>query len=663
MLSAEDKQSLQAIAGTIRGLSIDAVQKANSGHPGLPLGCADIGAYLYGKAMRYNPADPKWMNRDRFVLSAGHGCMLQYSCLYLAGFGLTLEDLKQFRQLHSRTPGHPEVGVTPGIEATTGPLGQGTANAVGLALAGKLLAARFNADDDSLFDYKVFCLCGDGDLMEGISHEASSFAGHLQLNNLIFLYDNNKICLDGPTSECYSDDVRKRFEAYGWQVEHISGYDLDALDGIISKARDKQERPLMIICDTTIGKGSPHKANSHEAHGSPLGAEEVKLTKEALGLPQEEFFVPQAVVDFFKEHYEKSVSMQEAWQRRFDGWSQRNPEQATTYHNMVNRQLPDLEELLQSLEVPDSSSGRDYSNICLQALAAAIPQLIGGSADLSGSDKTMLKKYGIVNAQNFEGRNIKYGVREFAMAAISSGLSLSGAFQPYCGTFLTFSDYMRNAIRLAALSHVHVIYQFTHDSIFLGEDGPTHQSIEQVPSLRALPHLHVLRPGDAHEVKGSWIAALQYEGPSAIILTRQGLPALKGCDVAYKDGVGRGGYVVHKEKSAALDFTLFSSGSELHLALDVAAELEKLGKSVRVVSLPCWELFAKQPKEYQEKVAGGNLGRRVAIESTADFGWERFIGRDGIAICMEGFGASAPAKMVAEEFGFTVDQVLERILS
>ena len=663
MLSDDLAQDLHLVANTIRGLSIDAIQKANSGHPGLPLGCAEIGACLFGTTMRYNPQDPHWLNRDRFVLSAGHGSMLLYSALHLAGFDVSLEDLKEFRQWSSKTPGHPEVHETPGVEATTGPLGQGTGNAVGMALAGKMLAAQFNTASQTLFDYKVFCLCSDGDLMEGVSHEVCSFAGHLQLDNLIFLYDNNGISLDGPTSDSFSDNTQLRFEAYGWEVHHISGYDLTALERILSSARHEQTRPIMVICDTEIGKGSPHKAGSHEAHGSPLGAEEAALTKQALGIPQEPFFVPPAVRDFFAAKIKKEQGRQQDWEQQLASWSKAQPELRAKLDAMRGAVIPmDLEHRLQAVPLPESTAGRAISGTYLQVLAEALPQLIGGSADLSGSDKTFLKKGGVVERGEFSGRNIKYGVREFGMATICNGMALTECFFPYCGTFLTFSDYMRNAIRLAALSHLQVVYQFTHDSIFLGEDGPTHQPIEQLASLRAMPNLRVLRPADAHEVRGSWIAALHHRGPSAIILTRQNLPTLSGCHVPYAEGVGRGAYIVKREEGGKPDYTLFSTGSEVHLSLQVAEQLEKRGKRVRVISLPCWELFDRQPSEYRESVVGGDLGKRVSVEAASTFGWGRYIGLDGIAIGIDTFGASAPAEVLAEHYGFTVDHIVQRIL-
>ncbi len=657
------KKSLSKIAMTIRGLSMDAVQKANSGHPGMPMGCAELGAYLYGVLMRHNPKNSKWANRDRLVLSAGHGSMWLYSCLHLSGFKLSIEEIKKFRQLHSHTPGHPEYGHTDGVEATTGPLGQGVGNAVGMALGMKLLAAKFNRDGFPLFQNKVYCIAGDGCLMEGISSEASSFAGHLKLDNLILIYDSNKVCLDGPTLESFTEDTKERYKAYGWDVYDIDGYDFDQMNKVFGGLQKKQDRPAFISVRTIIGKGSPHKEGTSKVHGSPLGPEEVAATKEALGLPKEDFYVPQAVYSFFEQKLPKEAALEAEWNEMFKKWAHAFPDLAKEYEKMKSYYLPhDLEEILKKIEIKTPIAGRAASQIVLQTLGKILPQIIGGSADLSCSDLTMMKDYPIVTPGHFAGRNIKFGVREFAMGTIANGLSLCGFFQPYCGTFFTFSDYMRNAIRLAALSPYHVIYQFTHDSIFLGEDGPTHQSIEQLASLRAMPHLHVIRPADSHEVRMAWIAALQYKGPTAIVLSRQNLPDLACTQVSYNQGMGRGAYIVKKEKTAP-QFTLFSTGSELSLALEVAERLERLGKEVRVVSMPCWALFEKQPSSYKESVAGGDLGVRVSIEAATDFGWHKYIGREGIAICMEGFGLSAPAADLAQEFGFTVDAIVERIMS
>lgn len=663
-MNNEEKQSLQKIADTVRILSMDAVQKADSGHPGLPLGCAEIGAFLWGYAMHYNPEDSNWLNRDRFVLSAGHGCMLQYSLLHLSGYKVSLDDIKKFRQLHSKTPGHPEFGHTDGIEATTGPLGQGVANAVGMALGLKLLAKKFNTDRHKIFNNKVFCLAGDGCIMEGISSEASSLAGHLGLNNFILLYDSNQICLDGPLNECCSEDTKLRYKSYGFEVFDIDGYDFDAMKEVFDKLRQEQTKPALVILHTVIGKGSPHKAGSHNAHGSPLGPEEVKATKEALGLPLEEFYIPQAVISFFEQKREKLKEIQHQWQEHFDEWAKENPKFYKEFEVMVSKRLPDdLETQLKALAIEDPIAGRSASQDIINFLASKLPFLYGGSADLSGSDKTMMAHYPIITPKDFSGRNIKFGVREFAMAAICAGLYRTQMILPFCGTFLTFSDYMRNAIRLAALSKYHVIYQFTHDSIFLGEDGPTHQPIEHYASLRSIPNLYFFRPADSHEAKMCWLAALKYEGPSAIVLTRQKLSNLPHTDASFDDGVGRGGYIIVKEEGEKPDYTFFATGSELALAVDVSKHLNKLGKKTRVISMPCWELFESQDDEYKESVVGGDLGKRISIETGVDLGWHKYIGRKGIAICMESFGASAPASVLKTEFGFTADSILERILN
>ena len=658
----ELKKNLSKIAMTIRGLAMDGVQKANSGHPGMPMGCAELGAYLYGVLMRHNPKNSKWANRDRLVLSAGHGSMWLYSCLHLAGFKLSLDEIKKFRQLHSHTPGHPEYGMTDGVEATTGPLGQGVGNAVGMALGLKLLAAKFNQDKYPLFNNKVYCVAGDGCMMEGVSSEASSFAGHLQLNNLVLIHDANRICLDGPTLECFTEDTKARYKSYGWDVYDLDGYDFDQMDKIFGAIRKKQDRPVFIECRTIIGKGSPNKEGTSKVHGSPLGPEEVIASKKALGLPLEDFYVPQAVYAFFEQKWPKEAALEAEWKDLFRRFSHEYPDLAKDYEKMQSYYLPnDIEATLKKMEVKSPIAGRAASQTILQPLGKLLPQLIGGSADLSVSDLTMMKEFPLVTPDNFSGRNIKYGVREFAMGTINNGLSLLGMFQPFCGTFLTFSDYMRNAIRLACLSHYHVIYQFTHDSIFLGEDGPTHQPVEHLAALRAMPHLHVMRPADTHEVKMAWLAALRYRGPTALILSRQNLPDLAGTQVSYDQGVGKGAYIVKKEKKTP-QFTLFSTGSELHLAIEVAERLERLGKDVRVVSMPCWAIFEAQSAAYKESIVGGHLGVRVAIEAAVEFGWNKYIGRDGIAICMEGFGASAPAADLAQEFGFTVDAIVERLI-
>lgn len=661
-LDSSLKNILEKIANTIRHLSMDAVQKANSGHPGMPMGCAEIGAYLYGYALRQNPKNSKWLNRDRFVLSAGHGSMFLYSCLHLAGYKLSMDEIKNFRQLHSQTPGHPESFETDGVETTTGPLGQGFGNAVGQAFGIKILAEKFNTEKRKIFDGKVYCIAGDGCIMEGVSSEVASFAGHYKINNLIVIYDANNITLDGMLNESYSEDTKLRYKAYGWDVYEIDGHNLDEIHSVITHINENQERPCLIYAHTVIGKGAPNKSGTHKAHGSPLGDDEVKAAKTALGLPETPFFVPQDVYDYFNKRLPQEAKLEHDWDQTVKTWSKENPERFSDFQKMSHHEIPkDLEQQLKNLEIKAPVAGRKASQDVLNLLADLLPQLYGGSADLSGSDLTWLKKYPPVNPGLFVGRNIKYGVREFGMATMATGLAQTQMITPFIGTFLTFSDYMRNAIRLASLQHEQVIYQFTHDSIFLGEDGPTHQPIEHLASLRAMPNLHVIRPADSNEVKMSWIAALYYEAPSAIILSRQNLPDFAETNVPYADGVGRGAYIL-KRTTGTPDFTLVATGSEVALAMDVAKELEKLGKKVRVISMPCWEIFERQPQEYKDSIFGGNIGKRVSIEAGVDQGWHKYIGSDGIAIAMKGYGASAPLKDLAKEFGFTPESILKRIL-
>lgn len=658
------KKILHKVANTVRALSFEAVQKANSGHPGLPMGCAEIGAVLYGSFLRHNPTNPDWINRDRLVLSAGHGSMWLYSLLHLSGFDLSLEEIKRFRQLHSKTPGHPEFGHTAGVEATTGPLGQGVGNAVGLALGYKILQEKFNTEKHKIFNNKIFCLAGDGCLMEGVSAETASFAGHLCLNNLVLIFDSNKITLDGPLEQSGSENTAMRFKAYGWDVLEMDGNDLEDVEATLKKTRENQTKPILIIAHTIIGKGSPGKQGTHEAHGSPLGPEECEATKKELGIPEEDFYIPQAVKTFFEARKEKCEGMEQEWKDTFNRWRGDHPDLYEVFKAMRERKIPkDLEAKLAKLDIKSPIAGRSAAQDVIQLLGDELSYLYGGSADLSGSDCTMMKKFSLIEPHKFSGRNIKYGIREFGMATAAAGLWLTEMIQPYIGTFLTFSDYMRNAIRLAALSKYHVIYQFTHDSFFLGEDGPTHQPIEHYATLRAIPNLHVIRPADSQEVKGAWLAALEYQGPTALIFTRQKLPLLAETQkYSFSEGVGRGAYILKKETKAS-DFILMATGSEVSLALDVAKGLEKHGKSVRVVSMPCWELFEKQSQEYKESVVGGAACKKVSIEAGVSLGWHKWIGSDGIAICMETFGASAPAGDLAQEFGFTVDAILERLLA
>lgn len=667
-MDEETLQLFQKIANTIRGLSIDAVQKANSGHPGLPLGCAELGAYLWGKFMRYNPKNPSWFNRDRFVLSAGHGSAFLYTALHLSGYKVSMEDLKNFRQLNSKTPGHPERLDTEGVEVTTGPLGQGVANAVGLALAHKMLEARFNRGNDRIVDNKIICLAGDGCMMEGVSSEASSLAGHLCLNNLILIYDMNYVTLDGQWKESCSEDPAMRYKAYGWNVVTIEdANDLKQIENALAPLRDEQDKPTLVIAHTVIGKGSPHKAGSHKVHGSPLGEDEVKATKEALNWPLEEFFVPPAVREFFQEKQQKCAKLENQWNEAFEKWKKAHPDLFKLFSQMSDHHIPkELKRELFDFEIAEEKvAGRKVSEACLQILGKHMPYLVGGAADLSGSNNCTIKDSGFVTKEDFSPVNIKFGVREFAMTAMANGMSTT-LLRPFVATFLCFHDYARNAVRLGALSHHPVILIYTHDSIGLGEDGPTHQPVEHVAAMRAMPNLFVWRPGDANEAKASWWHAINHQtGPVALIYTRQGLPTLPETAGNPDEKALRGGYIlIEEDHSQPIDFTLISTGSELHLAVEVAERLRtQNSKNVRVVSLPCFELFEQQEDGYKEKVLGGEIGQRVCIEAATSFGWERYIGRDGVAITLDEFGRSAPIADVMPFFGFTADQVIERLMT
>ncbi len=627
---------LTLVANTIRGLALDAIDTCNSGHPGLPLGCAEIFTVLYGKFLNHNPLDPKWPGRDRFILSAGHGSMGLYASLHLAGFGVTIDDLKAFRTLHSITPGHPEYRETPGVETTTGPLGQGVATSVGMALGAKHLAARLNIANN----HQVVVLAGDGCMMEGICSEASSLAGHLKLDNLILIYDSNDICLDGSTTECFTEDVGARYRAYGWNVTVVDGHNLEQVEQALNSARSQTENPSLIIAKTTIGKGSPTYQGSSEAHGKAFGKAESSATKTALGLPSDPlFFVPDEVNTFFSNRVE----------------IQKNRPIDTAPHipNLISKETLNT---LRNTEVKPGLATRAISQALLQVIHDHCPSVIGGSADLSCSDSTLMKTGGILSSDNYGARNIKYGVREFAMAAAASGLALEG-LRPFCGTFLTFSDYMKNAVRLAALMRLPVTYQFTHDSILLGEDGPTHQPVEHLAALRAMPTLTVFRPADTNETKAAWIAALSAESPTALVLSRQGINDTLPTSI---DGALKGGYILTSESNGPLDYTLIATGSELSLAVECAVALTSKGKNCRVVSLPSFEVFDSQPKEYQNDVLG-NPAQTVSIEAQSSFGWHKYIGRDGISISIDQFGLSAPAKDLAEHFGFTVPAILKRL--
>lgn len=638
----------QLAANTIRTLSIDAVQRANSGHPGAPMGMADMAVVLWSKFLRVDPKNPTWENRDRFILSAGHASMLLYSILHLAGFPLSIEDIKDFRQWGSKTPGHPELDIPLGIELTTGPLGQGFATGVGFAIAEAKLNDRFGSE---LIDHRTFGFVSDGDLMEGVAAEAASLAGHLGLGKLIYLYDDNDVTLVGPKSWSYSEDTLQRFDSYGWQTQAVDGHDQAAIAGSIAAAIADEARPSLISCKTHIGFGSPNKQDSASAHGSPLGADEIVLVKEALGWEHEAFHVPAEVYDFFAKALDDRRQAASEWQRNLEMTLAGNADVATAWHQHFD---PDPI----SIPVPEYETGskvatRAVSGTVINAIADERPDVIGGSADLASSNNTLIKSAGDFSAADRNGRNIRFGVREHAMGSIVNGITAHGGMRAFGGTFLTFADYMRGAIRLGSLMGIPSVWVFTHDSIFLGEDGPTHQSIEHVASLRAIPNLWVVRPGNAAEVAGAWEVALnRAEGPTALILTRQGLPTGDTATVP----VAQGGYIVRDGSDAVV----VATGSELEMALGAADILAGEGKSLRVVSMPCREAFAVQDDAYQASVLGGGLPV-ASVEAGTTFGWGEIVGRDGLALGIDRFGASAPAGVLAEEFGFTAEKVAARL--
>jgi len=661
-LSTVKKSLDELCVDTIRTLSIDMVQKANSGHPGLPLGAAPMAYVLWMRHLRHNPRDPKWPDRDRFVLSAGHGCALLYSLLHLTGYDLTLDDLKQFRQWGSRTPGHPEIHATPGVEASTGPLGQGTANAVGMAMAERYLAGRYNRPGHEIVNHRTFALVSDGDLMEGISSEASSLAGHLGLGKLTFLYDNNHVTLDGPTSWSFTEDVLKRYEAYGWQVLRVEdgNTDLDAIDEAIRTAIGQEEKPTFISVRTTIGYGSPHKAGTNKAHGSPLGTEEVAETKKALGWEwTEPFYEPKESLTEFRRSVEKGIHWQADWERRFEAYAAAYPSEAAEWRMVREHRLPDgWDKDLPRWKTGESLATRVASGKAINAIAPKLPWLIGGDADLSESTKTTIEGGGDFDAKTGEGRNIHYGVREHAMGGIANGFAYHGGVRPFVATFFCFSDYMRPSVRLSAINELPVIFVWTHDSIGLGEDGPTHQPVEQLASLRAMPHIMMIRPGDANETSEAWRAAIEHRGgPVGLVLSRQNLPVLER--TGQNGDVSRGGYVLADATGGKPKVILMATGSELQLAAEGRKRLEAEGIPTRVVSMPCWEFFDRQPREYREAVLPPSVRARLSIEAGVTMGWQKYVGDAGGSIGVDRFGASAPGEVVMREYGFTVDHVVE----
>ena len=666
---------------TIRTLSIDAVEKAASGHPGMPMGAAAMAYVLWTRHLRYDPADPEWMNRDRFVLSAGHGSMLLYSLLFLTGYGLTLDDLKHFRRWGSRTPGHPERGVTTGVEVTTGPLGQGFGNAVGMAIAERWLAATFNRPGHPIVDHRTYVIASDGDLMEGIASEAASLAGDLHLGRLIVLYDANRITLSATTNITFSEDVGARFAAYGWQVHDVDGMDVAAVDAALTTARADEHRPSLIVARTHIGFGSPNKHDTFEAHGEPLGRNEARLTKRAYGWPEDaEFRVPEDAQREFDKGRVRGAALRGAWQEAMDGYRAAQGELAGALDRaMVGELAPGWDARLPLFTPKDGDMAtRDAGGKVIAALAESVPSLVGGSADLDPSTRTMMKEKGDFQSAEvpeggqtpptqgmaggvwgYAGRNIHFGIREHAMAAILTGMAHHGGVVPFGATFFTFSDYMRPSIRLAALSGAHVIYVWTHDSIAVGEDGPTHEPVEQLAGLRAMPNLLVLRPGDANETVEAWRIAMQHKaGPVGLVLTRQKLPVLDRTALAPAAGTARGAYILIDAGEGSPELILIATGSEVSLALAAHRQLTGEGIRSRVVSMPSWELFEAQPTEYRQAVLPPAVRARVSVEAGSPFGWERYVGPGGAIIGVDRFGASAPGPEVMARYGFTVEHVV-----
>ena len=649
---------------TIRTLAIDGVQQANSGHPGAPMGAAPMAYVLWTRFLRHAPTNPGWPDRDRFVLSAGHASMLLYSLLHLTGYDLSLDDLKSFRQWGSRTPGHPESGLTPGVEATTGPLGQGLTNAVGMAIAERRLAHEFNRDEHAIVDHWTYVIASDGDLQEGIASEAASLAGHLRLGKLVILYDDNGIQLDGPTAMAWSEDVPARFDAYGWHTQRVGdGNDIDAIERAIEAAR-ADGRPSLIAVRTHIGYGSPNKQDSQKAHGAPLGPDEVRLTKEAYGWdPDTSFFVPDDALAVFRSAVGDGKKRRAAWETRLEAYAEAHPRLAAAFRRRMAGDLADgWDADLKTYETGTEVATRNASQDAIQSLAGHVPELFGGAADLSESNLTDVKGEPNFSADE-SGRNIRFGVREHAMGGIANGIAYHGGFIPYDATFLTFSDYMRGSVRLSALAGLHVIHVWTHDSVGLGEDGPTHQPVEHYAALRAIPNLWFVRPGDANETAAAWALAVQRsDGPTALALTRQKLPTLPGTAVLAREGVRRGGYVLRESAGGGAgepDLILIATGSELQLAFAAAEALDADGIRTRVVSLPCWEAFDAQDRAYRESVLPSSVRARVSIEIGVTLGWERWVGDGGALIGLDHFGASAPAGTIFEKFGFTADRVAE----
>lgn len=660
MITAAEKLRLN----TIRFLAVDAVEKAKSGHPGMPMGASAVAYVLWDRFLRHNPTNPQWCNRDRFLLSAGHASMLLYAMLYLTGYDLTLDDLKDFRQWDSKTPGHPERGITPGVEATTGPLGQGFAEGVGVAIAEAFLAAHYNRPGFSIIDHYTYTICSDGDLMEGISSEAASLAGNLKLGKLICLYDDNKISIEGATSITFTEDVAGRFRAYGWQViGPVDGFDIEAMDAALREARADSAAPSLIICRTVIGYGSPRKEGTSSAHGEPLGPEEASAAKKNLGWEYPEpFTVPPEVLAYFRQAQGRGAQYEKEWMELWEHYNQSFPTEAKELHALQNGDLPGdwddgLTALFQNVSKPLAT--REASGQALNAIAAKIPTLIGGSADLAPSTKTVINNGGDFSADNYAGRNLRFGVREHAMGCVLNGLTMHGGIIPYGATFLAFYDYMRPAVRMAALMEHRAIFIYTHDSIGLGEDGPTHQPIEHLAGLRTVPGLCVIRPADANETIEAWqVAVTNIKRPTVLVLTRQALPILDRTKFAPASGLKRGGYTLW-ETDKNPEVILIGTGSEVHIALDAGRLLQGVDIGVRVVSLPSWDLFQTQSQTYRDSVLPPKLKARVSIEAASTFGWERWVGESGFALGLDHFGASAPSNVLYEKFGLTAERMAQ----
>lgn len=659
-----NKTIQQVCIDAIRILSIDAVQAANSGHPGMPMGAAPMAFELWTKFLRFNPDEPGWINRDRFILSAGHGSMLLYSLLYLTGYDISLDDLKKFRQLDSKTPGHPEYRHTPGVETTTGPLGQGFANGVGMAIAQKYLSARYNKPGFDIFDYRIFAICSDGDLMEGISSEAASLAGHLKLGNMIYLYDDNHISIEGNTEIAFTENVKLRFEAFGWQVIEVKdGNDVDAISEAIKSGIDEKEKPTLIKVRTYIAYGSPNKVNTAGAHGSPLGADEVKLTKENLGCDKEKtFYVPEEAINYFKASVEKGKNYFKNWTNLFEKYGRKFSELYDELRNSISgKPVRDIENMLPLFQDKDGAvATRTASGKVLNSLAPFFPDLIGGSADLEPSTDTFLKGFGSFQAGNYAGRNFHFGVREHSMAGVLNGINLTKPLRAFGSTFLIFSDYMKPSIRLAAIMGINPVYVFTHDSIALGEDGTTHQPIEQLISLRSIPNMTVIRPADANETAQAWKCALEtFHGPVALILTRQKLPVIDRSKFASARNLLKGAYILSDSKKFP-ELIIIASGSEVYIALEAQNILDKENIAARVVSMPSWELFEMQSEEYKEEVLPSKVRKRISVEAGSVIGWMKYVTEEGISIGIDKFGKSAPGNELMKEFGFTADNIVSK---